>query len=164
MSLGLIMKLLHVLTAMWFISGIVGRGVTFWQATKTTHVHTAVTLVKLSDFFEQRMVIPGSSAVLLFGVLTAWLQGWPLFGFLQGATANWLLVSLVLYLGPTPAIPLYLIPRRQQRAKAAEAALAQGKITPEFTAALNDKGVSLYRTLELIIVAIVTLLMVTKPF
>jgi len=71
MSLGLIMKLLHVLTAMWFVSGIVGRGVTFWQATKTTHVHTA---------------------------------------------------------------------------------------------ALNDKGVSLYRTLELIIVAIVTLLMVTKPF
>jgi hypothetical protein len=32
MNLYLMMKLLHVLTAFWFISGIVERDFTFWQA------------------------------------------------------------------------------------------------------------------------------------
>jgi len=164
LSLGLIVKSLHVLSAIWFISGMVGRGVAFWQAAKTTHAHTAYTLVKLSDFFEQRMVIPGSASVLLFGVIVTWLQGWPLLGFLQGAKSNWLLVSLVLYLSPTPLIPLYLIPRRKHRANVAEEALAQGSVTPELTAALNDKGVIACRTAELIIAVVVTILMITKPF
>jgi len=164
MDIGLIVKLLHVLTAIGLISGVVGRGVTFWHAGKTTNVSVAHTLIKLSDFFEQRMVIPASMAVLLFGVLISWLRGWPLFGIFQGSNSNWLLVSFVLYLAPTPAIPLYLIPRRKQRAQAADDALAQGTITPELTSALNDKGVITYRTVELVIVIAVTILMVTKPF
>lgn len=164
MNFGLLTKLLHILSAIWFISGILGRGIAFGQAAKTSNVHTAYTLVKLSDFFEQRMVIPGSTAVLVFGLLTAWLQGWPVFGFLQGADSNWLLVSLALYLSPTPLIPLYLIPRRKHRAQAAEEALAQGGITSEFAAALNDRGVFTYRAVELTVAVVVTILMVTKPF
>ena len=164
MSLGPVTNLLHVLAAAWFVSGVIGRSVAFGQAAKSTHVDTTCALMKLSDFFERRMVIPGSAAVLLLGLLTAWLNGSPLFGFLQGSDANWLLVSLVLFLSPTPAIPLYLIPRRVLRAQVAEAALAQGRITPELMAALADKGVIAYRRLELVIAMVVTALMVTKPF
>lgn len=164
MNLGLILKLLHILTAIWYMSGIIGRGIAFGQASKTSNIHIAYAMLKLSDFFEQRMVIPGSMAVLLFGILTALRQNWPLFGFLQGATTNWLLASLVLYLSPTPLIPLFLIPRRKQRVKVADEALSKGQITPELTAALKDIGVIYYRTAEFIIVIVVTTLMVTKPF
>jgi uncharacterized membrane protein len=164
MSLGLIVKALHVLSAIWFISGLIGRGVAFAQAARSTHIQTAYTLLKLSDFFEQRLVIPGSMAVLVFGLLVAWIQGWPLFGFLQGARANWLLVSLVLFLSPIPMIPLYLIPRRKLRARLAEEALARGELTPALTAAFQDRVVSRYRTVELVIAGLVTVLMITKPF
>ena len=164
MDLGLVSKLIHVLSAMWFISGVVGRGVTFAQAARATQISTAHTLLKLSDFFERRMVLPGSMAVLGFGLLVAWLRGWPLWGFLQGANSNWLLTSLIFFLAPTPMIPLYLIPRRRQRAKLAEEALARGAVTAELTAALHDQGVMTYRMVELIVAVVVTILMVTKPF
>lgn len=164
MSLSLVMKLLHVLAAMGFISGIIGRSITFGQAAKSTNVHTSYTLLQVSEFFERKMVIPAGGAVFLLGLITAWLQGWPIFGFLQGASSNWLLVSIVLLIALLPAIPLYLIPRRQQRAKAAEEALAQGTVTPELTAALTDKGVITYRMVEFTIAVVITILMVTKPF
>jgi uncharacterized membrane protein len=97
--------------------------------------------------------------------MTAWWQGWPVFGFLQGATSNWLLVSLILFLGVSAFIgPLRLIPRRKQRTQAAEEALAQGVITTELTAALNDKVVNAFRTVELMTLVIIIVLMVTKPF
>ena len=165
MSLTTLMKLLHVLTAFWFVSGLVGRDFTYWQAAKAANPQAAYSLLKVSDFFERWAVIPVSVAVLLFGLLSAWLQKWPLFGFLQGAHSNWLLVSLILFIGTFAVIPpLRLIPRRKQRAQAVEDALAQGRITDELRAALNDKVVITFRIVELIIMVVIITLMVTKPF
>jgi uncharacterized membrane protein len=163
-SLVLLIKLLHILSVIWFMSGMVGRAVAFWQAGNTADFQVAYALAKLSDLFEQKMVIPGSMAVLGFGVLVAWLQGWPAFGFLQGADSNWLLVSLVLFLGPTPLIPMVMIPLRKQRAKAAEDSLSQGRMTSDFVAALKHKGVITYRAFEMVIAVLVAILMVVKPF
>jgi len=165
MTLSLIMKLMHVLAAFWFMSGVVARDITFWRAARVTNVHAVYTLLQVSEFFERSAVIPGGLIVLLFGLITAWLQRWPIFGFLQGATTNWLLVSLILFLGTSAVIgPLRLIPRRKQRAQAVEQALAQGGITTELTAALNDKVVNAFRTAELIVLVVIIVLMVAKPF
>jgi uncharacterized membrane protein len=164
MSLGLILKLLHILAAIGLISGIVGRGVTFRQAARTADVHAIYSLLQASGFFEQRMVIPGSMLVLLLGLVISVYQKWPLFGFLQGSHTNWLLASIVLYLGLMPAIPLYLLPRRKQRARAAEEALAQGVVTQELATALTDRGVISLRTAELVVAVVVATLMITKPF
>ncbi len=106
MNLAALLKLLHILSAFWFVSGLVGRALAFRQASQSVHIQLAYMLL----------------------------------------------------------IPLYLVPRRRQRARVAEAALAQGQVTPELTAALNDQGVIRYRMLELVVAGIVTLLMVTKPF
>jgi hypothetical protein len=97
MSLSLIMKVLHVLAAFWYMTGIVGRGITFCQAGKTANVHTVHTLLQVSELFERWMVFPGSVVVLLFALVTAWLQGWPIFGIFEGAATNWVLASLILY-------------------------------------------------------------------
>jgi hypothetical protein len=164
MDLGLIIVVLHVLIAGWFVSGLIGRGVSFRYARSSDTIETTAALLRVSEHFELRMVMPGSMAVLLLGLFAAWLRGWPILGFLEGSPINWLLVSLILYLSLVPFIPLYLAPMRKRRGLVVEAALAKGMITHELTAALDDKGVRAYRMAELIIVVIVTVLMIAKPF
>jgi hypothetical protein len=163
MNLYTLMKLLHVLTAFWFISGVIGRDVAFWRAGQATNIQAVQALLQISDFFERYAVIPVSMAVFLFGLIITLLQRWPLFGFLQGSPVNWLLVSFLLFLGISLAIgPLRLVPRRKERARALEEALTQGAITPQLTVALNDKVVVRFREVELIILVIIIILMVVK--
>jgi uncharacterized membrane protein len=165
MNLYVFMKLLHVLAAFWFLSGLVGRDFAFWRAGKATSVQAVQALLQISDFFERYAVIPVSMAVFLFGLIVTFMQKWPLFGFLQGSPINWLLLSFILFLGISLAIgPLRLVPRRKQRSKALEEALVQKTITPELTATLNDPVVLRLRMIELGIVVLIIILMVTKPF
>jgi uncharacterized membrane protein len=165
MNISLVMKLVHVLTAFWFIGGIVARDVAFWRAARGTNVQAITSLLEMSDFFERSAVIPGGMIVILFGLITAWLQGWPIFGFLQGASTNWLLVSLILYIGISASLgPLRMIPRRKLRNLAIEDALAQGTITTELSKALNDNVVHTFRNIELVVVIVIIVLMVVKPF
>lgn len=165
MNFYMFMKLLHVLASFWFISGVIGRDFAFWRAGRATDVRAAHALLQISDFFERYAVIPVSIAVLVFGLILTWMQKWPLFGFLQGASTNWLLVSFLLFVGVSAFIaPLGLIARRKERTSAVEEALAQGTITRRLMAALNDKVVNRFRTVEMVILVIVIILMVTKPF
>lgn len=165
MNLYLIMKLLHVLAAFWFISGVIGRNLAFRQAGRATDVHAVHALLQMSEFFERYAVISVGGVVILFGLVVTWMQKWPLFGFLQGSSSNWLLVSFILVLGGSAVIPaLGLIARRRERTRALEEALVQGTITPRLTAALNDKVVIRFRNVELIMLVVIIVLMVTKPF
>jgi uncharacterized membrane protein len=165
MNLFIFMKLLHVLAAFWMVSGVVGRDLAFWWAGKATDVQAVHALLRISEFFERYAVIPVSMAVLLFGLIVTWMQKWPLFGFLQGSPTNWLLVSVILVVGGMVFIaPLGLVARRKERTRAVEEALAQGTITPALTATLNDRVVNQFRAVELIMMVIIIILMVTKPF
>ena len=165
MNIYLIMKLFHVLAAFWMISGVVGRGLAFWQAGRATNVQAVHALLEVSEFFERYAVIPVSIAVLIFGLILTWMQKWPIFGFLQGASSNWLLVSTILFFGIIGFVaPLGLVSRRKQRTRAMEEALAQGAITPDLTTALKDSVVIRFRTVEFITLIIIIILMVTKPF
>jgi len=160
----LILRLLHILSSIWFISGLLGRWLAYAQAQRATDIHTAGALLRLSDRFDRWMVIPGSQAVLAFGLLTAWLQGQPLLGTFGGAHANWLLISLLLFALPMPIVMGLLIPRRKVRIAAPHTALAHGTITPELRAALADKVVTRSRMVELLIVVVILVLMILRPF
>ena len=165
MNFYLFMKLMHVLTSFWFISGVVGRDFAFWRARKATDVQAAHALLQISDFFERYAVIPVSIAVLVFGLIVTWMQKWPLFGFLQGSPINWLLVSFALFIGISALIgPLGLVSRRKERTHAMQEALAQGAMTSRLLAALNDKVVNRFRVVEMIVLLIIIILMVTKQF
>jgi uncharacterized membrane protein len=165
MNLYLLMKLMHVLAAFWMVSGVVGRDLAFWWAGKAKDVHAVHALLQISEFFERYAVIPVSLAVLLFGLIITWMQKWPLFGFLQGSPINWLLVSFLLFVGISAFIaPLGLVARRKERTHAVEQALAQGTITHRLMAALNDKVVNRFRAAEMMILVVIIVLMVTKPF
>jgi hypothetical protein len=164
MSFVILLKLLHVLTGIWFISGLLGRWIALDQAAKATDVRMATTLVGLGGTFERLMVIPGSIAVLVFGFVVAALQGQPVLGFLQGAGSNWLLVSLLLYLSAIPLIPLVFLPRGKRFEAALADAQTRGEVTPALKAAFEDRVVFAAHVYEVLMVLIVTTLMVTKPF
>ena len=86
-------KFVHVACAILMIVGLVGRESMRVQVRRSRDVQGIVRWVKRSGYFERFLVIPPSQGLLVAGIALAWLQGWPLFGFLQGASANWLLVS-----------------------------------------------------------------------
>jgi hypothetical protein len=160
----LIMRFLHILSAFWLITGLLGRWMAFAQARRAVDILPAAALLRLSERFEQLMVIPGSQSVLVFGLLAAWLGGHPLLGALQGARANWLLVSLALSLNMIPIVALLLAPRRKLRRLALEDAVARGALTAELRAALDDRIVLGGRTAEMTITGAILALMVLKPF
>jgi hypothetical protein len=66
------------------------------QAERASDILRMRSLLALGEQFERLMVIPASITVLLFGLLTAWVQGVPLLGFVQEARSNGLLLSLLL--------------------------------------------------------------------
>jgi hypothetical protein len=157
-------KLVHVLVGIWFISGLLGRWIVLSRAAAATEVETAFELSETAGQFERLMMIPGSMLVLALGLVTAWLQGQPVLGFLQGASTNWLLASLVLFVASIPLIPLVFLPRGQRFALALEDARARGAVTPELTAAFHDRVVFAAHVYELLMVLAIVVLMVTKPF
>ena len=70
--------LLHAAVAFWLVSWLVGRNLTLARARSSDQVGLAAELVQLATRFDRLMVIPGSFAVLLLGLLAAssW-RSWP---------------------------------------------------------------------------------------
>ena len=159
LSLGSILVFLHVVAAVAFIAGLIGRSIVLARARGGTDIGTVDSLVGAAGPFEQ-MVIVGSIAVLVLGLLAMWAREVPLFedGFW------WLPLSLLLYLSIIPLVPLVFLPK----GKAFEAALMdareRGDVTPELSAAFDDSTVAFARRYEAAAVTVILALMVLKPF
>jgi hypothetical protein len=164
MNLAQILKLLHVATAFWLIAGVLGRYVVLSTAEHSMDIQAVRTLLPVANIFERAMVIPGTNAVFIAGLLTAWVQGWPILGFLQGGKSNWVLVSLLLLLSLIPIIAFVFVPRGKIFGKAFEESVAKGQVTPELTAAFRDPVVRAAHIYELLILVVIVILMVLKPF
>ena len=109
------------------------------------------------------MVIPGSFLVILFGVILALMTGAPIFGFLQGATQNWLLLANSLILLTVALVPLVFIPRGKAFGRHLQTAIEEQRITPELRASLDDPVVGFAHWMEICVLALVVVLMVFKP-
>jgi uncharacterized membrane protein len=160
----LFVRFLHVISAMWFIGGILARQIVRAYAKRTDDVRRFATLSEAAGRIESTMVIPGNMAVIIFGVILALLIKAPILGFLQGASRNWLLLSnLILVIGFL-GVPLIFLPRGKKFAVTLEDALAKGQMTPELRAHLDDPVVRLAHWYELISMPVIVFLMVFKPF
>jgi hypothetical protein len=134
------LRLIHALTGILLVAGLLGRWVTLSQAEQVAREgeFSAVQgLLRASSVFE-RIVIPTSIAVLVLGLLTAWSYGYPLLGSLQGRGGNWLPVSLLLYLSTIPLVPLVFLPKGRQFGAALDEAAAMHRVTPALVAAFSD--------------------------
>ena len=152
--------LLHVAVAFWFVAGLLGRNVTMSRARSANDLSTLVELVDLSGRFEGLMVIPGSFGVVVLGLLAAWAEGQPL----AGTDDWWLLTSLILFVGLGVLVPTVFLPRGKVFEGALEQARQRGEVTPELRTALRDPAVRNARAAEIVVVAVIVALMVTKPF
>jgi hypothetical protein len=160
MSLADLLQFLHVASAFWFVAGLIGRDVVLGRARRSDDLGRIRTLLDASSPFERGVVIPGSFAVLILGILTWWAEKIPLWG--DGA--RWVPVSLIVFASTIPLVPVVFLPRGRTFDAALNSATAAGRVTPQLTAAFHDPVVSAARWYELAVVAIVVLLMVTKPF
>ena len=155
---------LHVLSVFWLVAGILGRGAAHALALKASDLGQLEARHEIASFFERASVRPASFVVLATGLLAAWLRGWPPFGILQGSPIQWPLVSLVVYLTIFPLIIVIFLPRGRIFRAALEGAKREGKITPELRASLADSMVAAGRGYEVVMIVVLTVLMVAKPF
>jgi hypothetical protein len=160
MSLAELLQFLHVASAFAFVTGVIGRDVVLARARRADHVGKVEELVAAAGPFERYLVVPGSFLVLVFGILTWWAQELPLWG--DGT--RWVTVSLLAFLTAVPLVPLIFLPRGKVFDTALASSLAAGRVTPELSAALRDSVVAAARWYEMVVIAFVLLLMVTKPF
>ncbi len=160
----LLFKTLHVFLAIWFVSGLIGRWVALREAACCREIHTTYSLVQVAGVFERWMVIPGAAAVLLLGILTGIAEGWPVLGFIQGGRAQWLLVSLLLFMSINVPVFTVFLPKGKIFERALQDAVSQGQVTNRLTAAFRDRTVFAAHIYQLAAVAIIILLMITKPF
>jgi len=160
----LIIKFLHILAVTITVGGMFARQLVRGLAKKSDDVKTVASLTNVAVRIDRAMVIPWSNAILVVGIILAVIQKWPVFGFLQGALQNWLLVSNVLLVMMLVLIPTVFVPHSKKVETILQSALAEGRITAELNAVLTDKKNKLAHHAEEIIVLIITALMVLKPF
>ena len=150
--------LLHVATAFWFVAGLAGRDVSMTRARRATDLTSIDALAATAGVFDRFFVVPGSFAVLIAGLIAMVAT------HLSLGDQTWLLVALILFLSSVPLVPLVFLPRGKVFDAALEEANGAGEVTPALRAALADRAVWAARWYERIVVAVIIVLMVTKPF
>jgi len=158
-----LLGVLHALAGIGFIVGLFGRWMVLAAAERASTPASMRLLARAAAPFET-LVIAGSMVVFILGVLTAWAEGLPLLGPFVGASANWLFVSLVLFLSVLPLVPLVFLPRGRVFEAALEEAEAAGVVTDRLRAAWSDPVVRAAHVYELTAVTIGLVLMLAKPF
>ena len=160
----LLVKYLHIIAVAITIGGMFARQLVRGFAKKSDDVKTVASLTRVAVRIDRAMVIPWSIMILLMGIILALMQQWPILGFLQGASQNWLLVSNILLIIMLALVPVVFVPHNKKVEFLLQTALAEGRVTPELSAALNDKRNLRAHLAEEILILVIAALMVLKPF
>ena len=160
----LTIKFLHIIAVTITIGGMFARQLVRGFAKKSDDIKVVASLTRVGVRLDRAMVIPWSNIMIVMGIILAVMQKWPVFGFLQGASQNWLLVSNLLLVVMIVLIPSIFIPHNKKVEALLQTALTQGRITSDLSTALNDKVNKLAHYAEEAIVLIVAAFMVLKPF
>jgi uncharacterized membrane protein len=160
----LLVKFIHIIAVTITIGGMFARQLVRSIARKSSDLNTVASLTQATTRIDRTMVIPWSNVILIVGIILAVMLKWPIFGFLQGASQNWLLVSNILLIIMLALIPTVFIPHNKKVEAVLQAALSAGAITPELTETLNDKKNIRAHYAEEVIILLIAALMVLKPF
>jgi uncharacterized membrane protein len=160
----LVVKYFHITAVAVTIGGMFARKLVRGIASKSEDIKSVTSLTHAAVRMDRTMVIPGSNLMILMGIILAVMQKWPIFGFLQGADRNWLLVSNLLLLVMIVLIPGVFIPHNKKVEALLQTANSEGRVTPELHAIMNDRKNRSAHLAEEIIVLVVAALMVLKPF
>ncbi len=160
----LLVKFLHILAVTITIGGMFSRQLVRGLARRSEDIQSVASLTHAALRIDRILIIPWSTLILPFGIVLAVMSNWPAFGFLQGASQNWLLVSNILLVFMLALIPVVFIPHNKKVEPLLDAAVAQGSITPELRLALGDGRNEMAHYAQEALVLLITALMVLKPF
>ncbi len=161
MNLYGIVKVLHILAVMAVIAGVVGRALIRARLMRLDDIHIVSEFVELEGHFDEWLVVRGSLATLLTGLLLTWLGHWPL---IQAGVPTWTLVGALLFLSTIPLVIWVYLPRGKVFSKIFQEALAQKRVTVELRAAFSDRVIRASYLYEYLMFPVVLMLMVIKPF
>jgi hypothetical protein len=159
-----LLVVLHVFSTVATAGGVIGRNICSSQLARAEDLKTFLVLSDLTGRFELALVRPFSLLLFGSGVLLALLEGYPLFGFLQGGAVNWLLASNLLVLSIIGLIVFIFIPRDKVYAAALEESKTRGEITPALRATFSDPVLVWGHRWENFAGLAVIFLMIVKPF
>ena len=109
-----VIKLAHVVLGFTLVAGLIGRWGLERRAAAAEDPDTAFALTQAGSLFE-RLVLLSGPGIILAGLATALVKGYPYLGL----TTGWMLLSLVLVLVfPFVLAPLVYIPRTRDIASA----------------------------------------------
>lgn len=134
------------------------------HAKKSDDVQVIASLTWVAVRIDRFMVIPWSNIMIVMGIILALMLKWPIVGFLQGASQNWLLVSNILLVIIVILIAAVFVPHNKKLESVLQPALAAGHVTPELSAALDDKRNKISHYIEEIAILVIAALMVLKSF
>ena len=156
-----VIKVLHILAVTSVIGGVVGRALIRARLVRLDDIHIMREFIALEGHFDQWLVVYGSTAMLLTGLLLTWLGHWPL---LHAGVPTWTLVGAVLFLVIIPLVIWVFIPRGKIFGEVFQKALAQERVTAELRAAFSDRVIRACWLYEYVMLPVVLALMVIKPF
>lgn len=157
-----LLKLLHVLSAMWLVSGLLGRAVVLYSARRAPEMRVLKAIADVSGRLENLMIAPGIFAVLATGIATALVGGISLFGPFGGGPL-WVFIPVVIMLIAIVTTPITLGHDRAW-GQALEDAAGQGAVTDRLRAYLDGRAMLRRYAPDVGFVAFIVVLMVLKPF
>lgn len=159
----ILLKFIHILAAMLMVGGMFARQMVRTSAKNSSDVQTVGSLLRAAGNIDRRLVIPSSNLVILVGIILALLAGWPIFGFLQGASQNWLLISNILIVAILVVIFAVFVPGNRKLESLIQAAQEQGQVTAELRLAMDNQVMKWAHYFEEVAVIVIIALMVFKP-
>lgn len=155
-------RLVHVLSAMWLVSGLLGRAVALAAARRATDVRILKAVADVSGSLENLMIAPGIVVVLATGITTAVVGDISLFGPFTGGPM-WVFVPLVVMVLAVILTPVTLA-RDRRWGEALEEAASKGLVTDRLRTFLDRREMLRRYAPDIALVAFIVVLMVLKPF
>lgn len=152
MDVFLLIRSLHILAAFLYMGGLAGYVGMRLASAKAVNFEAVKSLLGSMYRFERYMLIPGGALLVIFGLLTAWLEHWPHFA-LMAIGLLLLMLPFVVVSGPRAA---------KLQAALAEATQA-GKLTDRLQAAMHDKVFFACESATVVLVLLILLVMLFKP-
>lgn len=148
---GVLLKYLHILAAMVFVTGYIAGTVLQVAAARSGDWSTREFAMRWSNVFTNRILVPAFIAAGILGVVTALALNYPVL-------SGWVLYALILYF-VTMAIGIFFwSPLGKKQTAAAEA-----HDEARFTALAGQPAIRIFAALDTLIILALIYLMVVKP-
>ena len=148
----LLIRSLHILAAFLYIGGLAGYVGMRLASVNASNLEAVKSLLGSMYRFERYMLMPGGALLVIFGLLTAWLEHWPNFA-LEAIGLLLVMVPFVVISGP----------RAKKLAAALTEAVQAGKLTDGLRDAMRDKVFFVCELVTVALVFLILLVMLFKP-